>query len=347
MNPTLLAITKAVVVVFFNLNLVAAMVYLERKLVGRIQHRVGPNRAGPFGVLQPMADIVKLILKEDVTPRGADRWIYGLAPILAATLAFIGYAPIPFGPPGWQVADINVGLLYMLMVSSLTVYGVMLGGWASNSKYSLLGALRSSAQMISYELGLAGAAVAVVMVSGTLDLREIVDDFQSQGGLGWLPGWNIFSPLLWPSFIVFTISAYAELNRVPFDLPEAEGELGAGFHTEYSSGRFAMFFMAEYASLATMSALAVTLYFGGWSGLGWFDLERLPAWLGWYSYIAPTVIFFTKQMVFMVGAIWVRATLPRMRYDQLMNLGWKVLIPVATANLVALALFEAASQRWF
>jgi NADH-quinone oxidoreductase subunit H len=343
MNPLLLGAIKAAVVVFFNLTLVAAMIYLERKILARMQHRVGPKKTGPQGLLQPMADIGKLVLKEDITPAGADRWVYTLAPIIAATLGFLGYAPIPFGPDGYAVAPLNVGVLYIFMISSLTVYGVVLGGWASNSKYSLLGGLRSSAQMVSYELGLGLAVLSVVMVAGSLDLRVIVEQ-QGLGDTGSVLDWNVANPALWIAWVVFTICAYAELNRVPFDLPEAESELVAGFHTEYSSTKFALFFMAEYAGLMTMSALVVTLFFGGWRGLGIFDIS---GWPRWYQAVAPILIFFTKQFLFMLGAIWVRGTLPRMRYDQLMNFGWKVLVPAAGVSLVLVALTQASALGWF
>ncbi len=322
----LVTVIKVAVVLFILLTAIAYLTWLERKLVARIQSRWGPYLVGPSGLLQPLADGLKFLFKEDIVPREADRFIYWLAPFLAFTLAFFAIAAIPFGTfftiAGqriyFQIADLNVGLLFVFAVTSLGVYSIALAGWSSNSKYPLLGGLRSSAQMISYEVSLSLAVVGVLMLSGTLSLREIVEQ-QQQRGL-----WNI---VLQPvGFLVYFIAAIAETNRVPFDLPEGETELVAGFHTEYSSFKFAMFFMAEYANMVTVSCIATLLFFGGWLGPVFG-----PAGL---RVMLPVFWFCLKVFCFLFFYIWTRGTLPRLRYDQLMAFGWKFLLPVALANIL-------------
>jgi NADH-quinone oxidoreductase subunit H len=314
MGFLLATLFKICLVVGLLLLAVAYLTWLERKVIGDIQVRFGPSRVGPFGLLQPIADGIKLMFKEDVVPANADRLIFFLAPALSFVPALIVFAVIPFGP-SFVITDVNVGLLYVFAVASLGVYGIVLAGWASNSKYSLLGGLRSSAQMVSYELGLGLSVLGVVMMTGSLSLVDIVEA-QKGTWLGVLPRWNIFPQFL--GFVIFLISSNAELNRAPFDLPEAETELVAGFHTEYSSMKFALFFMAEYANMIAASALATTLFLGGWRG------PLLP----------PVIWFLLKVFGFLFLFIWLRATLPRFRYDQLMGFGWKVLLPLALANVM-------------
>ena len=301
MGFLLATLFKICLVVGLLLLAVAYLTWLERKVIGDIQVRFGPSRVGPFGLLQPIADGIKLMFKEDVVPANADRLIFFLAPALSFVPALIVFAVIPFGP-SFVITDVNVGLLYVFAVASLGVYGSVLAGWASNSKYSLLGGLRSSAQMVSYELGLGLSVLGVVMMTGSLSLVDIVEA-QKGTWLGILPRWNIFPQFL--GFVIFLISSNAELNRAPFDLPEAETELVAGFHTEYSSMKFALFFMAEYANMIAVAALATTLFLGGWRG------PLLP----------PVIWFLLKVFAFIFLFIWVRATLPRFRYDQLMGFG--------------------------
>jgi NADH-quinone oxidoreductase subunit H len=317
------------VVVIFAALLVSVMlvIWLERKIVADMQVRVGPNRAGPFGILVTLADGAKLFFKEGITPTMADRPVYVLAPLASLIPAILAFAVIPFGTGvfifgrhvPFQVTDLNVGILWILAMASLAVYGVVLAGWSSGSNYPLLGAIRSSAQMISYEVGMGLGLVAVLLYSGTLTMGEIVA-VQARHfhvtGLGWLPKWNIFLQL--PAFLIYMTAALAETNRPPFDLPEAETELVAGYHTEYSGIKFAMFFLAEYMHMITVSAVGVTLFLGGWHGPQ-FDVVR---WL-W-----PLLWFLVKLYVVIFCLIWIRATLPRFRYDRLMNFGWKVLIPI-------------------
>lgn len=317
----LATLIKIFLVMGLVLLAVAYLTWLERKVIGDIQVRFGPSRVGPFGLLQPIADGIKLMFKEDIVPSNADRLIFLLAPAISFIPALIVFAVIPFGP-SFVITDVNIGLLYVFAVASLGVYGVVLAGWASNSKYALLGGLRSSAQMVSYELSLGLSVVGVVMMTGSLSLVDIVEA-QSGSWLGIFPRWNIFPQIL--GFIIFLISSNAELNRAPFDLPEAETELVAGFHTEYSSMKFAMFFMAEYAHMIAASAIATTLFVGGWQG------PILP----------PVVWFLLKVSGFIFLFIWLRATLPRFRYDQLMSFGWKVLLPLSLANVVLTAVFLA------
>jgi NADH-quinone oxidoreductase subunit H len=333
----LVAGVKIVVVLLVLLTTVAYLTWLERKVVAHIQARWGPYLVGPHGLLQPVADGIKFILKEDIVPLDADRVIYWLAPFLGFVLAFLSISVIPFGegftfhgyPIEFQIADLNVGLLFVFAVTSLGVYSIALAGWSSNSKYPLFGGLRSSAQMISYELSLGLAVVGVLMMAGTLSLRGIVN---AQGGFWhiaglntWLPHWNIFAQPV--GFLVYFTAAVAETNRVPFDLPEGETELVGGFHTEYSSMKFAMFFISEYANMVTVSCLATLLFFGGWHGpvLG-------PALV---RMILPIFWFCLKVFCFLFFYIWMRGTLPRFRYDQLMSFGWKFLLPVGLLNILA------------
>lgn len=317
MGFLLATIFKIAVVMGLVLLAVAYLTLLERKVIGDIQVRFGPSRVGPFGTLQPIADGIKLLFKEDIIPANADRFIFFLAPAISFIPALIVFAVIPFGP-SFVITDVNVGLLYIFAVASLGVYGIVLAGWASNSKYSLLGGLRSAAQMVSYELSLGLSVLGVVMMSGSLSLVDIVE---AQGGTwyGIFPNWNVIPQFL--GFVIFLVSSIAELNRAPFDLPEAETELVAGFHTEYSSMKFAMFFLAEYANMIAASALVTTLFLGGWQG----------------PFFPPVVWFLLKVFAFIFLFIWLRATLPRFRYDQLMGFGWKVLLPLALANVMLTA----------
>jgi len=330
------AVVKIVIALLVLLTTVAYLTWLERKLVGHIQNRWGPSRVGPFGLLQPLADGLKFIFKEDMTPPHVYKPLYLLAPVLSLTLALTSIAVIPIG--NWvtvgsihtplQITDVNIGLLIILGITSMGVYGVALAGWSSNNKYSLLGGLRASAQMVSYEISLGLALIGVLILSGSFSLRDIVD---AQGGtwLGFIPRWNIFKGQIF-AFFIYIAAAYAETNRVPFDLPEAETELVAGYHTEYSSMKFAMFFMAEYANMVTVACLASLLFLGGWHG----PVFGPPI----LQYILPVFWFALRVFFFIFLYIWVRGTLPRFRYDQLMAFGWKVLLPLAIANLVITAL---------
>jgi NADH-quinone oxidoreductase subunit H len=328
----LLAIlAKVGVVLLVLLTTVAYAVWLERKVVARIQSRWGPYLVGPHGLLQPVADAVKIFFKEDIVPTEVDRIIYWLAPFLAFSLALLSISVIPFGESltiggatiHFQITDLNVGLLFVFAVTSLGVYGVALAGWSSNSKYPLLGGLRSSAQMISYELSLGLGVVGVVMLASSLSLREIVEH---QRGL-----WNVFVQPV--GFLIYFTAAVAETNRVPFDLPEGESELVGGFHTEYSSFKFAMFFMAEYANIVTVSCLATLLFFGGWLGPV-FGPSLLRGLL-------PIFWFCLKVFCFLFLYIWIRGTLPRFRYDQLMAFGWRFLLPLGLLNVLVTSLILA------
>jgi NADH-quinone oxidoreductase subunit H len=333
MTPVLIAQLGVIVFVFFMLlNSAAVLVYMERKVAAALQQRLGPYLVGPRGLMQPLADIVKLLFKEELRPRAADRALFALAPILSATAAFAAFAVVPFGeattffglldePIRLQAADVNVGILVLFAVTAMGVYGIVLAGWSSNSKYSLLGGLRSSAQMISYELSYGLALASIILTAGTLSLTEVVDQ-QAGAWFGIVPRWFVFLQPV--GFVIYMIAGVAETNRAPFDFPEAEQELVAGYHTEYSSMSFAMFFLAEYVNMVTVSAVAVNLFLGGWHG------PFLPAWLGW-------VWFLVKVFALLFFYIWMRWTLPRYRYDQLMAFGWKVLLPVAVLNLVATA----------
>jgi NADH-quinone oxidoreductase subunit H len=332
------SLVKTALALFIVLTAVAYAVWLERKVVGHMQNRWGPTRVGPFGLLQPAADGVKFLFKEDLTPPHVYKPLYIAAPIIAVIFALTSIALIPVGNDvpifGYkiplQISDINIGLLAVLGVTSLGVYGIALSGWASNSKYSLLGGLRASAQMISYEIALGLSLVGVMILAGSFSLREIV---QAQSGnyFGFIPRWNIIPQFI--AFFIYLMAAYAETNRIPFDLPEAETELVAGYHTEYSAMKFAMFFMAEYANMLTVACLATLLFFGGWSG-PIFGPTILQA-------VLPVLWFCAKVFVFIFIYIWVRGTLPRFRYDQLMAFGWKFLLPLAIANLVITALIVA------
>lgn len=319
-------------IVHFLVIGVMVMIWSERRVSGWIQDRLGPNRVGPQGLLQPIADGIKFLFKEDLIPNHVDKPLYVLAPAMLLIPAMIAVAVVPFGgtitiegldnPIPLQIADINIGILYILAITSLGVYGVVIGAWASNNKYSLLGGLRSSAQMISYELTLGLAIIGVLMLSESLSLREIA---AQQGSYPWK--WNFL--IHFPAFLAFTTAMFAETNRLPFDLAEAEQELVAGYHTEYSSMKFAIFFMAEYMNMIVGSAVVVTLFLGGWH---FFGLEEMggPVWSGIISF----AIFFVKTGIFLFVFIWVRWTLPRFRYDQLMNFGWKFLLPVALTSIV-------------
>jgi NADH-quinone oxidoreductase subunit H len=328
----IISIIKSVAVLGVLLTAVAYSVWLERKVSAHIQNRWGPTRVGPFGLLQPLADGVKFIFKEDLTQPHVYKPLYIAAPMISLVFAITSISVIPFGnwvdvgPWGTylEITDLNIGLLVVLGITSMGVYGVALAGWSSNNKYSLLGGLRASAQMISYEVSLGLSLVGVLIVAGSLSLRDIVE---AQRHLHW----NIlFQPV---AFFIYLISAYAETNRTPFDLPEAESELVAGYHTEYSAMKFAMFFMAEYANMVTVACLATLMFFGGWLGPV-FGPEILQM-------ILPVVWFCLKVFFFMFLYVWVRWTLPRFRYDQLMAFGWKVLLPLAVANIVITALIVA------
>ncbi len=311
-----LLIVKLGLILGILLLVVSYMVYVERKFLARLQVRLGPNRAGPFGLLQPIADAVKLLTKEDVAPAGTDRAVFYLAPSVAAATALLIFAVVPFGKgitlAGREVpmiiSDLNVGLLYALGLSTLGVYAVAFGGWASISKYSLLGGIRGVAQMISYELSLGLSLVPVVMLAGSFSLVQIVE---AQAGYPFM----LVQPV---AFGIFLVSAIAEIKRIPFDLPEGENELVAGYHTEYSGMRFGLFFLGEYMSMVVLGALVAVFFLGGWRG------PLLP----------PVVWFVLKVVAVALAMIWLRATFPRLRYDQFMNLGWKVLVPVALLNIV-------------
>ena len=340
-----------VVVVFLALMLVTIfVVYAERKVLADMQARVGPNRWGPYGILQTLADGIKLFFKEDFRPRSADRWTYALAPVMAMVPSFLAFAVVPIGDHitvgdrrvDLIISDLNIGILYFLAMGSLGVYGVVLAGWASGSKYPLLGGIRSSAQMISYEIALGLSLVPVVIATNSLSTVEIVAAQSEQiqnvaffDGIPileqvahffeFVPNWNIWSQ--WPAFFIFLIAGIAETNRAPFDLPEAETELVAGYHTEYSGIRFAIFFLGEYIHVVAISAIAVTLFFGGWDG-------PAPDFLPWAW---PMVWFLVKTGIFVYLFVWLRATLPRLRYDRLMWLGWKRLIPAALVWIMVTA----------
>ncbi|HZN53690.1 MAG TPA: NADH-quinone oxidoreductase subunit NuoH [Candidatus Polarisedimenticolaceae bacterium] len=337
------AISFAKIFVVFNALMlcVSIMTWVERRVSAIIQFRWGPNRVGPFGLLQPIADGIKFIQKEDIIPAEAHKLFYLLAPALSVIPALCAFAVIPFGPEvtilGRKVSlvilDLDGGLLWAFAATALGVYAVVLAGWSSNSKFSLMGGLRSSAQMISYELPLALSIVAVVLISGTLRPSEIV---AQQAGL--FTHWNFFKGVPFLGFLLFTIAGYAETNRTPFDLPEAEGELVAGYHTEYSGMRFAAFFMAEYINMMTSSALGITLFLGGW------QLGIPESWQpapGWGLWTLQILAFVGKLAFFQFLYVWVRWTVPRLRYDQLMNLGWKGLFPLSLANLAATACLVA------
>jgi len=322
-------VVKVLVVFAATMLGVLVMIYAERRVSAFMQDRVGPNRVGPKGVLQPIADGIKFLMKEDLVPERVDKPIFILAPAILLIPALMTFAVIPFGSSinlfgreiALQVADVNVGILYVLALTSISVYGIVLAGWSSNNKYSLLGGLRSSAQLISYELAMGLAVVSIILLAGSLRLNDIITDQQ-----GSFFSWNIFRQPL--AFLIFLIAVYAETNRLPFDLSEAEQELVGGYHTEYSSMKFAMFFMAEYANMITAAALTVTLFFGGW------DVPLLDEGsLGLFGALLSVLSFILKVAFFLFLFIWVRWTFPRFRYDQLMRLGWKVMLPLALFNI--------------
>jgi len=329
MEFLIISFIKIAVVLLVILTVVANLVYVERRTSAFIQNRIGPNRVGPLGLLQSPADVLKLFIKEDIVPKNANHFLHTLAPVISISVALVTFAVVPFGSTltlfGYEVkmliADVNIGVLYILAMTSLGVYGLTLSGWASNNKYSLLGSLRSAAQLISYELSLGLSIIGVIMLAGTLQLDKIVE---LQSGLAW----NVF--LMPIGFITFVVASFAETNRLPFDLPEAEPELVGGYHTEYSGMKFGTFFLAEYANMITSSALIVTLFLGGW------QVPYLHA-LGLSSTMESIIhilAFVTKVGLVLLFYIWIRWTLPRFRYDQLMNLGWKVMLPLALLNLV-------------
>jgi NADH-quinone oxidoreductase subunit H len=340
-DPWWLVLAKALFVFVFLVVMTLFTIWWERRVVARMQHRIGPNRVGPFGLLQSLADGIKLALKEDIIPKAADRVVFILAPIVATIPAFMAFAVIPFGPrvsiaghqTNLQLTDLPVAVLYILAVASVGIYGIVLAGWSSGSTYPLLGGLRSSAQMISYEVAMGLAFVGVFLYAGSMSTSQIV---AAQDQL-----W--FAVLLAPSFVIYVVSMVGETNRAPFDLPEAEGELVGGFHTEYSSLKFALFFLAEYVNMVTVSALATTLFLGGWQApwpLGG------PIWQGANEGWWPLLWFTGKLLVFLFFFIWLRGTLPRLRYDQFMRLGWKVLIPAALAWLMLVATARAVNTEY-
>lgn len=329
----IIPLAKIAIAISILLFVVTYLVYFERKISAWIQDRIGPNRVGPYGLLQSPADVLKLFFKEDIVPLAATKFVHSLAPVISLTVAMSTYAVIPFGPDinlfGQKVklivADVDVGILFILAFASIGVYGITLSGWASNNKYSLLGGLRSSAQMISYELSMGISVVGVLMVAGSLRIYDIIDHQQ-----GWM--WNAFIQPI--GFITFVVAAFAETNRLPFDLPEAEPELVGGYHTEYSSLKFAMFFLAEYANMIIASCLIAALYLGGWH-LPFINTASLSE--GWLPLISVG-IYLAKVCFILFVFIWVRWSIPRFRYDQLMNLGWKVMLPLSLVNLVWVAI---------
>ena len=328
MEFIVIAAVKIVLVLLIILTTVANLVYAERRISAFIQNRIGPNRVGPWGLLQAPADVLKLFMKEDIVPYQANKAIHTLAPIVSITVAMTTFAVIPFGDHimlfgrdvKLMIADVNIGVLYILAMTSMGVYGVTLSGWASNNKYSLLGGLRSSAQMISYELSMGLSVVGVIMVAGTLRLDRIVE---LQDGLFW-NFWRM--PI---GFITFLVASFAETNRLPFDLPEAEPELVGGYHTEYSGMKFGTFFLAEYANMITSSALIVTLFFGGWQVPYLSEVGLSPLAVS----LIQVAAFVIKVGCMLVFYMWIRWTIPRFRYDQLMNLGWKVMLPLSLLNI--------------
>ncbi|MBF4762544.1 NADH-quinone oxidoreductase subunit NuoH [Nocardioides islandensis] len=336
-DPWWVILIKVVLIFLVLVLLTLFNIWWERRVVARMQHRIGPNVHGPFGLLQSLADGVKLALKEDITPTAADKVVFTLAPVIATVPAFVTFSVIPFGPvvnffghrTPLQLTDMPVAVLFVMAIASIGIYGIVLGGWSSGSTYSLLGGLRSSAQMISYEVAMGLALVAVFLYAGSMSTSEIV---AAQDDL-----W--FGLILLPSFAIYTISMIGETNRAPFDLPEAEGELVGGFHTEYSSLKFALFFLAEYINMATVSALATTLFLGGWHAPFWID----KVWEGANQGYWPVLWFFGKVLFFIFVFIWLRGTLPRLRYDQFMAFGWKRLIPVSLVWILAVGTIRSIS----
>lgn len=350
---------KIAIVLFMMLNITPIMVWVERRGSALIQDRPGPNRVGPLGLLQSFADALKFILKEDIVPAQAHRWLYTMAPAFGLLPALTTIAVVPWGRGftinetevfgrrlfeggRWfepVVMDVSAGILVIFALASLGVYGIVIAGWSSNNKYSMFGGIRASAQMISYELALTLAAVSVLLAAGSLRLTDVV---WKQAGYFVLfdtlkiPAWNVFSPAMWVAFVVFVVAAFAETNRLPFDFAEAEAELVAGYHTEYSSMKFALFFMAEYMAMGTMSALIVTLFLGGWD-IPWYDEPAT------FTGFLLSALFFLAKVVFILFVfVWVRWTIPRLKYDILMRIGWKVFLPLALVNIVLVAAFIAA-----
>jgi NADH-quinone oxidoreductase subunit H len=340
-DPVWLVIVKAVLIFVILVLLTLFNIWWERRVVARMQHRIGPNVHGPFGLLQSLADGVKLALKEDIVPKAADKLVFIIAPVIATVPAFVTFAVIPFGPvvdvpftdirTPLQLTDMPVAVIFVMAIASIGIYGIVLGGWSSGSTYSLLGGLRSSAQMISYEVAMGLALVAVFLHAGSMSTSEIVE---SQKDV-----WFAFT--LIPSFVIYVIAMIGETNRAPFDLPEAEGELVGGFHTEYSSLKFALFFLAEYINMATVSALATTLFLGGWRAPLWID----TFWEGANEGYWPFLWFMGKVLFFIFIFIWLRGSLPRLRYDQFMAFGWKVLIPFSVVWIVAVAAIRVVTLR--
>ncbi|MBE3559160.1 MAG: NADH-quinone oxidoreductase subunit NuoH [Ktedonobacteraceae bacterium] len=336
MNPIVAAVIKSIIIIFVLLTAFAYMTLIERRVVAKIQGRLGPNRAGPFGVFQPVADAIKMAFKEQIIPAQAKKLIYLIAPVISVVVALSAFAVIPFAavdaknPGVWApvIGDINVGLLWILSISSLAVYGIVLGGWSSGNRYSLLGSLRSAAQMVSYETSLGLALSGVLMWAGTLSVVGIVHAQINQG----IP-FILAQPL---GFFLYLIAGVAEVNRAPFDLPEAEQELTAGYLTEYSGLRWSLYQMSEYINMITVSSVATTLFLGGWT---FFGLERIP--------LLGLVFFVLKVALFLFMFIWLRATLPRIRYDRLMRLGWQTLLPLAALNAVIAAVCVAFSLPWW
>jgi NADH-quinone oxidoreductase subunit H len=339
-NYILIPLIKIAVILAIVPGYVAVITLAERKVIAWMQVRLGPMRVGPWGILQMVADPLKLLLKEDIVPERADRWIFSLAPVICLIPAFIVLAVIPIGPPitifgksiSMYVTDINIGVLYVMSVSSVGVLGIILGGWASNSKYPLLGALRSAAQMVSYEVALGFSIIGVLMLAGSLSLVSIVEAQKNAGF------WYVFLQPV--GFLLFFICGVAETNRAPFDLPEAESELVAGFHTEYSGFRFSLFFLAEYANMLTVAAMAVTLFWGGW-------MRPFPnvAALAFLDAIPGVLWFIAKVIVFLYFYLWFRASWPRYRYDQLMKIGWQYLLPISMANVIVTAVLVLLLKR--
>ncbi len=339
-DPVWLVIVKAVLIFVVLVLLTLFNIWFERRVVARMQHRIGPNVNGPFGLLQSLADGVKLALKEDIVPKAADKAVFVIAPVIATVPAFITFSVIPFGPEvqvpftdittPLQLTDMPVAVIFVLAIASIGIYGIVLGGWSSGSTYSLLGGLRSSAQMISYEVAMGLAFVAVFLHAGSMSTSQIVE---SQKDV-----WFAFT--LIPSFVIYVIAMVGETNRAPFDLPEAEGELVGGFHTEYSSLKFALFFLAEYINMVTVSALATTLFLGGWRA-PW----PISLWDGANEGYWPFFWFIGKVMLFIFMFIWLRGTLPRLRYDQFMAFGWKVLIPISIVWILAVAAIRVVDLR--
>ncbi|MEA2165404.1 MAG: NADH-quinone oxidoreductase subunit [Thermoanaerobaculia bacterium] len=342
-----LSALKIAIVLGAMLNVTPIMVWVERRGSALIQDRPGPNRVGPFGLFQSFADALKFVLKEDMLPEKANKVLYTIAPMFGLIPALTTIAVVPWGRPftlpGGRlfepiIANVNIGILLIFALASMGVYGIVMAGWASANKYSLFGGIRASAQMISYELALTLAAVSALMVAGSLSLTDVV--WRQTGSFVLfnvikLPAWNIFSPAMWMAFIVFFVSGFAETNRLPFDFAEAEAELVAGYHTEYSSMKFALFFMSEYMAMATMSALVATLFFGGWD-IPWYNEPAT-----WVGFALSVLSFVAKVAAILFVFVWVRWTIPRLKYDLLMKLGWKVFLPMAVINIVIVAWFIA------